>query len=120
MLQFCQDKLTHRLSVRFWRLKPVAQCSIIMQKEKLYGKTLNELITVTKRIGSPGFAAKQISDWLYKKEIQSIDEMTNLSKKTRELLSVDYGIVLSAPVKETISSEIPLFNFGINFNSLLK
>ena len=53
-----------------------------MQKEKLYGKTLNELIAVTKRIGLPGFAAKQISDWLYKKEIQSIDEMTNLSKKT--------------------------------------
>ena len=67
-----------------------------MQKEKLYGKTLNELIAVTKRIGLPGFAAKQISDWLYKKEIQSIDEMTNLSKKTRELLSIDYEIGLSA------------------------
>ena len=40
-----------------------------MQKEKLYGKTLNELIAVTKRVGLPGFAAKQIADWLYKKEI---------------------------------------------------
>ncbi len=68
-----------------------------MLKEKLYGKTLNELIAVTKRIGLPGFAAKQIADWLYKKEIQSIEEMTNLSKKTRELLSNDYEIGLSAP-----------------------
>ena len=76
-----------------------------MQKEKLYGKTLNELIAVTKRIGLPGFAAKQIADWLYKKEIQSIDEMTNLSKKTRELLSVDYEVGLSAPVNETVSSD---------------
>ena len=49
-----------------------------MQKEKLYGKTLNELIAVAKRIGLPGFAAKQIADWLYKKEIYSIEEMTNL------------------------------------------
>ena len=76
-----------------------------MQKEKLYGKTLNELIVVTKRIGLPGFAAKQISDWLYKKEILSVDEMTNLSKKTRELLSVEYEIGLSAPVNESKSSD---------------
>jgi len=76
-----------------------------MQKEKLYGKTLNELIAVTKRIDLPGFAAKQMSDWLYKKEIYSIDEMTNLSKKTRELLSVDYEIGLSAPVNESRSSD---------------
>jgi 23S rRNA (adenine2503-C2)-methyltransferase len=76
-----------------------------MTKEKLYGKTLNELIAVTKRIGLPGFAAKQISDWLYKKEIQAIDEMTNLSKKTRELLSVDYEIGLSLPVNESKSSD---------------
>lgn len=76
-----------------------------MPKEKLYGKTLNELIAVTKRIGLPGFAAKQISDWLYKKEIQTIEEMTNLSKKTRELLSVDYELGLSAPVNVSVSSD---------------
>lgn len=74
-----------------------------MQKEKLYGKNLNELIAVTKRIGLPGFAARQIADWLYKKEISSIDEMTNLSKKARELLSADYEYGLSAPVNESIS-----------------
>jgi len=76
-----------------------------MQKEKLYGKTLNELIAVANRIGLPGFAAKQIADWLYKKEIQSVEEMTNLSKRTRELLSVDYEVGLSAPVNETVSSD---------------
>ncbi len=69
-----------------------------MQKEKLYGKTLNELISVTKRVGMPGFSARQIADWLYKKEIFSVDEMTNLSKKMRDLLSNDYEIGLSAPV----------------------
>ena len=68
-----------------------------MQKEKLYGKTLNELIAVTKRLGLPGFAARQIADWLYKKEISTIEEMTNLSKKMRELLAADYEIGLSAP-----------------------
>jgi len=76
-----------------------------MQKEKLYGKTLNELITVTKRVQLPGFAAKQLADWLYKKEISSIEEMTNLSKKMREVLSNDYEIGLAAPVNETTSSD---------------
>jgi 23S rRNA (adenine2503-C2)-methyltransferase len=76
-----------------------------MLKEKLYGKTLNELIAVAKRIGLPGFAAKQIADWLYKKEIQSIEEMTNLSKKTREILSADYEVGLYAPDNVIESSD---------------
>lgn len=74
-----------------------------MDKEKLYGKTLNELIAVAKRIGLPGFAAKQIADWLYKKEIQSIEEMTNLSKKMRETISADYEVGLYPPEQESES-----------------
>ena len=58
-----------------------------------------------KRIGMPGFAAKQIADWLYKKEIRSIDEMTNLSKKMREDLSEDYRNGLSDPVNFSLSSD---------------
>ena len=76
-----------------------------MQKEKLYGKTLNELIAVTKRIGLPGFAARQIADWLYKKEIDSIEEMTNLSKRMRDLLTREYEIGLSAPDNVAESSD---------------
>jgi len=76
-----------------------------MPKDILYGKTLNELIAVTRRVGMPGYAAKQIADWLYKKEITSIDEMTNLSKRMRELLSVDYEIGLTDPVSATESSD---------------
>jgi len=76
-----------------------------MQKEKLFGKTLNELIAVTKRVKLPGFAAKQIADWLYKKETTSIGEMTNLSKRIREILAVDYEIGISDPVNSAESSD---------------
>jgi 23S rRNA (adenine2503-C2)-methyltransferase len=76
-----------------------------MPKEKLFGKTLDELIAVTRRIGMPGYAAKQIADWLYRKEIQTIDEMTNLSIKMRELLSNDFEIGLSNPVNYSRSSD---------------
>jgi 23S rRNA (adenine2503-C2)-methyltransferase len=77
----------------------------MIQKEKLYGKNLSELIAVAKRIGLPGFAARQIADWLYKKEITSIEEMTNLSKRARELLSADYTYGLSEPVKSWESTD---------------
>lgn len=76
-----------------------------MVKEKLYGKTLNELIAVTKRVRLPGFAGRQIADWLYKKEITDIREMTNLSIKMRELLSGEYKIGLSEPVSVAVSSD---------------
>jgi 23S rRNA (adenine2503-C2)-methyltransferase len=76
-----------------------------MEKEKLFGKTLNELIAVTKRVALPGFAARQIADWLYKKEISTIEEMTNLSKKAREILAADYEIGLYPPEKFSVSSD---------------
>jgi 23S rRNA (adenine2503-C2)-methyltransferase len=76
-----------------------------MQKEKLYGKTLNELIDVTRKIGLPGYSARQIADWLYKKEITSINEMTNLSKKIRDSLASTYEIGLSAPVTVAVSND---------------
>jgi len=76
-----------------------------MQKERLYGKTMNELIAVTKRVGLPGFTARQIADWLYRKEIQTIEEMTNLSKNARESLAADYEIGLYEPVSSSESSD---------------
>lgn len=76
-----------------------------MQKEKLYGKSLDELIAVAKRIGMPGFAARQIADWLYRKEIRSINEMTNLSLKMREVLSEYYEIGLSEPLSTSVSTD---------------
>lgn len=74
-------------------------------KEKLFGKTLNELIAVTKSAGLPGYSAKQIADWLYKKEISSVNEMTNLSKRMREILANDYALGLSDPVNVAVSKD---------------
>lgn len=76
-----------------------------MVKEKLFGKTINELIAVTKQVKLPGYAARQIADWLYKKEIFSIEEMSNLSKKMRDLLSQDYEIGISAPLNVAESTD---------------
>ena len=66
-------------------------------KTPLFGKTLEELKAITGELGLPKFAAKQIVDWLYQKEVSSIDEMSNLSKKARELLNDKYAFGLSDP-----------------------
>ena len=51
-----------------------------------------------KNLGMPRFAAKQIASWLYGKKVASIDEMTNLSLKHRELLKDIYEVGGEAPV----------------------
>ena len=63
-------------------------------KDTLYGKTLEELITVTKEAGLPNFTAHQIVDWLYKKGIRGIENMTNLSMKARGHLAERFEIGL--------------------------
>lgn len=61
-----------------------------MSKKALFGKTLTELKEVVSLLKMPTYTAKQIADWLYKKDITTIEEMSNLSKKNREVLSADY------------------------------
>ncbi len=72
-------------------------------QDKLFGKTLEELIALTKNLGLPSYTARQISEWLYKKGVSSIDEMTNLSKKARALLSESFELGTSLPVEVTES-----------------
>lgn len=79
--------------------------SIVTVKEKLFGKTINELIGISKKLGMPGFSARQMADWLYRKEISLIDEMTNLSKRMRELLSANYELGLCQPVNVVESKD---------------
>ena len=70
-----------------------------MQKQSLLGLTLTNLQEVVKTLGLPGFAAKQIADWLYNKKVCTIDEMSNLSLRHRELLKKEYEVGRSNPVE---------------------
>jgi 23S rRNA (adenine2503-C2)-methyltransferase len=68
-------------------------------KDKLFGKTLPQLKEIVKQLELPGFVAMQISDWLYKKQINSVEQMTNLSLKIRYLLSDHFDLGLVEPIK---------------------
>jgi 23S rRNA (adenine2503-C2)-methyltransferase len=68
-------------------------------KEKLFGKTLVELQKAVALEGMPAYTAKQICDWLYKKHVSEISEMSNLSKENRTKLEEKYQVGLSSPLK---------------------
>ena len=69
------------------------------EKKYLLGMTLEQLQDVVAAEGMPRFTAKQIADWIYKKQVDSIEKMSNLSVKNREKLAEKYEIGLKAPVE---------------------
>ena len=72
-------------------------------KVKLFGKTLTELQQVVAQEEMPAYTTKQICDWLYKKHVSGISEMSNLSKENRAKLDEKYQVGLSTPLKAQTS-----------------
>ena len=58
----------------------------------IYGKTLKDLETYFTDIGEKKFKAIQVYDWLYKKRVNSFEDMTNLKKSVIEKLKEDFKI----------------------------
>jgi len=76
-----------------------------MNKTALVGKTIDELKVVVAELGMPGFTAKQLSEWLYKKRAFSIDEMTNISARNRAMLNETYEVGRTLPVQVAESTD---------------
>ncbi len=74
------------------------QHSDIKQKKPLLGLSPKELKEVCVSLGMPAFTGGQIAKWLYTSHITSIDDMTNISKKNREILSSEYTVGCMPPV----------------------
>jgi len=68
-----------------------------MSKIPLLGLTVDEIKTILFAIKQPRYRADQIVQWIYKKNVTCIDQMTNLSKSLREELSSSYCIGLCDP-----------------------
>ncbi|MGN0033312.1 MAG: 23S rRNA (adenine(2503)-C(2))-methyltransferase RlmN [Candidatus Limimorpha sp.] len=58
----------------------------------LLGLSYAELQELVAEHNLPKFTAKQLVDWIYRKRVTSFDEMTNLSKSTRQLLAENYVV----------------------------
>ena len=73
--------------------------------ESLLGKTHNELAEVAAHVGMPRFAAGQMAQWLYRKGVSSIDDMTNISKNHRSLLAEHYTTGRMAFIERQLSAD---------------
>lgn len=77
----------------------------MVEKIALLGKTLAELQAIVQELHMPTFTAKQIANWLYVKRVASIDDMSNISAKSRQLLAEHYTIGLQAPSNTVVSTD---------------
>ena len=57
-----------------------------------------ELKSVVGALGMPAFTARQLAQWLYEKQVSSVDEMTNISKQNRQRIDEQYEVGLMAPI----------------------
>lgn len=60
--------------------------------ENIFGKTKKEIQDITVNLGLKKFVGTQIAEWLYAKNVRSFEEMHNISKKAKELISEQYEI----------------------------
>ncbi|WP_440895065.1 23S rRNA (adenine(2503)-C(2))-methyltransferase RlmN [Amphibacillus sp. Q70] len=72
------------------------------EKRSIYGLTQEQLTNWFIEQGDKSFRAKQVWDWLYVKRVNHFDEMTNINKKTRQLLADHFAI---ETLTETIKQE---------------
>ncbi len=74
-------------------------------KERLLGKTAEELKEATAKAGLPPYASSQVARWLYRQGATSFEQMTNVSKAGRERLSELYAVGRSEHLKRAASAD---------------
>ncbi|HDS07276.1 MAG TPA: 23S rRNA (adenine(2503)-C(2))-methyltransferase RlmN [Bacteroides sp.] len=74
-------------------------------RKKMLGKNIEELTAIAGELGLPPFTGRQLSEWLYKKDVTLFGEMTNLSLKARSILESQWDTGLQEPVHADESAD---------------
>lgn len=86
----------------------------------IYDYRLSELKEYFKENNEKEFKAIQIYEWLYKKRIQSFDEMSNIKKDTIELLKKNYKIERPEILTKQTSTDVCKYLFKLNDNNKIE
>ena len=73
--------------------------------QPMAGMTLEEMQDAVTSLGMPRFVAKQLAQWIYQKRVNDFDQMQNISKANRELLSSRYCVGLYPPSQASASQD---------------
>jgi 23S rRNA (adenine2503-C2)-methyltransferase len=71
----------------------------------IFGETLESLTARLTEANQPAFRARQILDWLYKKRVKTVDEMTNLPRDLRAWLTANFDFAPTAFVLDRQSND---------------
>ncbi len=74
-------------------------------KQRLLGCSPDQLRALADSLNLPRFAARQMAEWLYRHHVESIGQMTNLSKEARRLLDERCTVGLMAPIDAQYSAD---------------
>lgn len=75
-------------------------------KRAIIGETLEEFEDFLKTEGFPKYRAKQIFDWVFRKQVSSFDQMLNLPKDLKAWLSLHYEINPAKVVLDKRSNDV--------------
>ncbi len=90
-------KLENQPSLDFKPQKP--DSPIVSTKPNLRSLTATELTDSLAALGQSSYRATQLLDWLWKKRVSSIDDMSNLSAELREILKDKYELTVPTVVR---------------------
>ncbi len=76
------------------------------EKPSLFGETLESLQILVKNAGFPGFRAKQVMEWIYKKRVDQWDAMSNLPKTFRAWLDESFILYPVEPLIDKHSNDV--------------
>ncbi len=76
-----------------------------MKKSDIRDQSFEELTSYVKSLGEAPFRASQIFEWIYQKQVQDFDQMTNLSSVFKARLKADFSCSSQKVLQKQISSD---------------
>ena len=86
----------------------------------IYGYTRNELENIFDKIGEKKFKATQVYEWLYKKRVNSFDEMTNIKKEVIDYLKQNYNLNKLEILKKQVGNDVVKYLFKLEDNNKIE
>ena len=81
--------------------------------DNIYNLTLRNLEKYFESIGDKKFRARQVYEWLYRKRVESFDEMTNLRKELIEKLKTEFSFEKIKIIKKLEDVDVRKYLFEL-------